>query len=298
MMNTYLKFTSAAVLFTIFAASLVTEAFGQRPTLGRASTNRNAAAQQTIAAGKKIRVRVNQNLSSKVSQVGDTFTTTTIDPVYNANGQVVIPQGSEITGRVDRVQKAVKGGKVGEIDVSFRQLVLPNGTKRTINGSLTDLSEDDAKSDNEGTASGDKMKHRKVIFIGGGGAGGAVLGGAIGGGKGALIGGLLGAGAGLLGERMTKGEDAEVKSGAEFGIILNQSVSLPRYAAVEDEPVYEPLPETSGSRTYVVRSGDTLSKISARFYGTTSRYMEIFDANRDQLSSPTNIRVGQVLVIP
>lgn len=297
MMNTYIKFTSAAVLFTIFAASLVTDAFAQRPTLGRTTANRNAAAQQTIAAGKKIRVRVNQNLNSKVSQVGDTFTTTTIDPVYNANGQVVIPQGSEIIGRVDRVQKAVKGGKVGEIDVSFRQLVLPNGTKRTINGSLTDLSEDDAKSDNEGTASGDKMKHRKIIFIGGGGAGGAVLGGAIGGGKGALIGGLIGAGAGLLGERLTKGEDAEVKSGSEFGVILNQSVTLPRYAAVEDEPVYGS-PETSGSRTYVVRSGDTLSKISARFYGTTSRYMDIYEANRDQLSSPTTIRVGQVLVIP
>jgi len=52
----------------------------------------------------------------------------------------------------------------------------------------------------------------------------------VGGGKGALIGGLLGAGAGLLGERMTKGEEATVKSGQEFGVYLNQSISMPKFA--------------------------------------------------------------------
>ena len=80
---------------------------------------------------------------------------------------------------------------------------------------------------------GDKMKNRKIIFIGGGGAGGAVLGAAIGGGKGALIGGILGAAGGLLGERFTKGEEAQVKSGTEFGVYLNQAVSMPRWT----EPV-------------------------------------------------------------
>ena len=69
--------------------------------------------------------------------------------------------------------------------------------------------------------------------VGGGGAGGAILGGAIGGGKGALIGGLLGAGGGFLGEKLTKGEEAEVKSGTEFGVYLNQAVSLPKFAEAE-----------------------------------------------------------------
>jgi len=76
------------------------------------------------------------------------------------------------------------------------------------------------------------MKHRKLIFIGGGGAGGAILGAAIGGGKGALIGGLLGAGGGFLGDRFTKGEEAEVRSGTEFGVYLNQGISLPRFAEI------------------------------------------------------------------
>lgn len=284
---------------SLLAATFVMDAAAQRPVLRKGSTTKaRPAAGQTVPSGTKIRARMESNLSSKVSQVGDQFTAKTLDPVYSTRGAVVIPQGSEIVGRVDRVQKAVKGGKVGEIDVSFRQVVLPNGTKRTINGSLTDLREDDAKSDNEGTAKGDKTKHRKVIFIGGGGVGGAVLGGAIGGGKGALIGGLIGAGAGLLGERMTKGEEAEVKSGSEFGVYLNQSVTLPKYAEAGEGPYDGPRETPTGGQTYVVRPGDTLSKISSRFYGTTSRYMEIYEANRDQLSSPTSIKVGQTLVIP
>lgn len=284
---------------SLLAATFVMDAAAQRPALRKGSTAKaRPAAGHTVPSGTKIRARMESNLSSKVSQVGDKFTAKTLDPVYASNGAVVIPQGSEIVGRVDRIQKAVKGGKVGEIDVSFRQIVLPNGTKRTINGSLTDLSEDDAKSDNEGTARGDKLKHRKIIFIGGGGVGGAVLGGAIGGGKGALIGGLIGAGAGFLGDRLTKGEDAEVKSGSEFGVYLNQSVTLPKFAETSEGPYDGPRDIPAGGQTYVVRSGDTLSKISSRFYGTTTRYMEIFEANRDQLSSPTNIKVGQTLIIP
>ena len=51
-------------------------------------------------------------------------------------------------------------------------------------------------------------------------------------------------------------------------------------------------------RTYTVRSGDTLSKISQQFYGDANKYNRIFDANRDQLSDPDMIKPGQVLKIP
>jgi nucleoid-associated protein YgaU len=56
--------------------------------------------------------------------------------------------------------------------------------------------------------------------------------------------------------------------------------------------------EPSNIRMYTVRSGDTLSKISKQFYGSTSDYMKIFDANRDQLTDPDKIKVGQELKIP
>lgn len=184
----------------------------------------------TVENGTTIRTRMNETINSKTAKVGDSFTATITEPVYSTNGTVVIPVGSTVKGRVDTVKPAAKGGKPGEIGVSFNQIRLPNGRTRAINGSLTDLDEGKTVSDNESTASGKKMKNRKLIFIGGGTAGGAVLGAAIGGGKGVLIGGLLGAGGGFLGDKLTKGPEAEVKSGTEFGVLLNQSISLPKFA--------------------------------------------------------------------
>jgi nucleoid-associated protein YgaU len=54
----------------------------------------------------------------------------------------------------------------------------------------------------------------------------------------------------------------------------------------------------AGAQSYTVVSGDTLSKIAKKFLGSANHWHEIFDANRDQISNPDMIRVGQVLKIP
>jgi nucleoid-associated protein YgaU len=51
-------------------------------------------------------------------------------------------------------------------------------------------------------------------------------------------------------------------------------------------------------RTYTVKPGDSLSKISKELYGNASEYMKIFEANRDVLSDPDKISPGQTLKIP
>jgi nucleoid-associated protein YgaU len=56
--------------------------------------------------------------------------------------------------------------------------------------------------------------------------------------------------------------------------------------------------DTSMQRVYKVKAGDTLSKISKEVYGSPNEYMKIFEANRDQLTDPDKIRVGQELKIP
>ena len=56
--------------------------------------------------------------------------------------------------------------------------------------------------------------------------------------------------------------------------------------------------QTSGVRMYRVKTGDTLSKISKEFYGSPNEYVKIFEANRDQLTDPNKIEVGQELKIP
>jgi nucleoid-associated protein YgaU len=57
-------------------------------------------------------------------------------------------------------------------------------------------------------------------------------------------------------------------------------------------------PSTPAGRTYTVQPGDSLSKISKQFYGDANKYMKIFEANKDKLSDPDKVRVGQELVIP
>ena len=52
------------------------------------------------------------------------------------------------------------------------------------------------------------------------------------------------------------------------------------------------------AQTYTVKAGDNLSKIAKEFYGDPNEYMRIYYANRDKLSDPDKIKVGQQLTIP
>ncbi|MGE3314154.1 MAG: LysM peptidoglycan-binding domain-containing protein [Planctomycetaceae bacterium] len=47
-----------------------------------------------------------------------------------------------------------------------------------------------------------------------------------------------------------------------------------------------------------VQPGDTLTGIASHYLGSSSRYIEIFDANRDTLRTPNDLRAGMMLRIP
>ena len=49
---------------------------------------------------------------------------------------------------------------------------------------------------------------------------------------------------------------------------------------------------------YTVAKNDTLQKISNKFYGTTKRWMKIYEANKDVLRGPDKLYPGQILNIP
>jgi nucleoid-associated protein YgaU len=70
---------------------------------------------------------------------------------------------------------------------------------------------------------------------------------------------------------------------------IDPSIPAPAAAPAASEPA---------AQTYTVQPGDSLSKISKHFYGDANQYMKIFEANRDRLSDPNRIQVGQRLVIP
>ncbi|HEX7998454.1 MAG TPA: hypothetical protein VF528_08700 [Pyrinomonadaceae bacterium] len=225
---------SFLVLLALMAGSVI-PVFSQtrrttrrRPRLGRYTrpVAPPAARYYTVSANQIIRVRMEDTITSGNARIGDRFRTTVVDPVY-AGGIEVIPAGSTITGRVTAVKHAQRKSKAGTLGVEFISLQLPNGTARAINGSLTDVTGQNSNYDDEGQVTGRSSTKRNVVFIGGGAATGALIGAIAGGGKGAGIGAIVGGGLGAAGAVFSKGKEAEVRPGTEFGVVLNQSVSLP-----------------------------------------------------------------------
>jgi nucleoid-associated protein YgaU len=69
------------------------------------------------------------------------------------------------------------------------------------------------------------------------------------------------------------------------------------YSPVAESPDPVALTASSGV-THVVVKGDTLYRLAREYYGDQSRWKEIYEANRDVLSDPHRLRVGQKLIIP
>ena len=95
--------------------------------------------------------------------------------------------------------------------------------------------------------------------------------------------------------RATKKEPIEPSKARTF-----MSIFQPR---VEEHKGPGPKPEQTRSiakpeTTYKVRKGDTLQKISQKFYGTTKKWPQLYKANQDRLKGPNRLFPGQVLVIP
>ena len=226
-----LRVLSFFILLTI-VAGVVFEASAQRRRSRRGRRTTTVAPKPTptpyytVPTDTVIRVRINESLNSGTARIGDRFSTNVTEPVYASNGIEVMPVGSKIWGHITQVSRAQKRSP-GNITVAFNSVQTPNGRSYAINGSLASLQTDQVNADNEGTVKGTSNQKRDAVFIGGGAAGGAIIGGIAGGGKGALIGGILGGALGTGARVLAKEKEAEVKSGTEFGVILNRSVAMP-----------------------------------------------------------------------
>lgn len=57
-------------------------------------------------------------------------------------------------------------------------------------------------------------------------------------------------------------------------------------------------PETAVAQSYTVVGGDTLSKISRKYYGNSADWQKIAEANKATLPDPAKLKPGMVLTIP
>jgi len=169
-----------------------------------------------IPAGTHIAVTTGQELGSKISQSGQTFSATVATPV-SVRGVTLIRAGASATGTV--IDAKALGKIKGGATLSLRlDTVRAQGVTYQIASSTIDRAE--------------KGKgKRSTGFIAGGAGGGALIGGLAGGGKGALIGGLIGAGAGTAGAAFTGNKEIVIPAETTLTFRLERSLTVPNPAA-------------------------------------------------------------------
>ncbi len=88
-------------------------------------------------------------------------------------------------------------------------------------------------------------------------------------------------------------------------VVVEEEIILPDVSFEEDSPGESfvdfgdlDIEGDSGFELYTVEKGDTLQKISGKFYGTTRKWQKIYEANKDVLKGPDRVYLGQEIKIP
>jgi len=170
-----------------------------------------AQAGGTIPAGVKITVVTDQSVSSKTAKAGETVTGSVAHDVI-ADGKVVIPKGSLVKLTVSSVQASGRLSTPAKLYLRLRMV--------TVGGKTYTIATSSA-----GRTLGGKGK-RDAGFIGGGAAGGAVIGALAGGGKGAAIGAAAGAGAGTAGAAATGKKDIEFPAETRLAFTTRAAITI------------------------------------------------------------------------
>lgn len=186
--------------------------YSQAPAPRRSAPETPAAAAAIeLPAGTNIRVRLDQDLGSKISQPGDSFTATVSDDVV-VDGRTAIARGSRADGTVidARPLGKFKGGAA--LVVKLERVTTSYGSYPVSTSSVQ-------------RAESGKGK-RTAIFAGGGAGLGALIGGLAGGGKGAVIGALAGGGAGTAGGALTGNKQIVLPAETLLTFKLEQPVHI------------------------------------------------------------------------
>jgi len=165
----------------------------------------------TLPAGTNISVRLDQDLGSKISRTGDSFTATVAHPV-TVNGKTVIPQDAQAEGAVIDAKPLgrFKGGAL--LELRLERVTTKWGSYPVQSSTISHV---------------EKGKGKRTAVMAGGGAGlGALIGGLAGGGKGALIGALAGGGAGTAGSAFTGNKQILLPAETVLTFHLDHSVKI------------------------------------------------------------------------
>lgn len=180
------------------------------------------ARRDVVPSGTVVPVKLDEELSSKDTRVGETFTATVVGGPEAAG----LPDGTKIEGVV-RDAVPSRDGKPGVLDVDFRRVLLPEGGSQPVEASLASLDSKDITRTSSGRleARRGSSGNDRLKWVGIGAGAGLLISSVLGGNR--LLDTVLGAGAGYLYSQLQKkgAGDVRLGRGTEIGVRLDQRLA-------------------------------------------------------------------------
>jgi hypothetical protein len=185
-----------------------------------------AAGDLVVPEGTKIKLQLNERLSTKDNKEGDIFTAVVVEPI-NQGDQLAIPKGSKVNGSISRISRpGVMKGKA-TIYLLFESISIPGRGDHAIDAVLDSVGSEENGSHPEGTIKGNgsiKKDIGRVLLPTLLGVG---IGGLVGGQKGIEIGGIIGASTGAGAVLIAPGETLQLSRGTALKISLEKPLIIP-----------------------------------------------------------------------
>ena len=173
----------------------------------------------TVPSGSTFSGSLNETLSTGTNKAGDGFTATLRQANLDSNGDVLIPAGATVRGRVTRVAKSGNVGETAVINVAFESISY-GGKSYPLEATVIEANPERSTRQSTGEQAG------KVAA---GAAAGAVIGRVLGKDtKSTLKGAVIGAAAGTAIAMGTSDVDAVLRSGSTMRIRLDSPITIRR----------------------------------------------------------------------
>ena len=178
-------------------------------TESRAATPMPTPQPLVIPDGTHVSLTVETPLSTETGKLEDRVDASLNNDIM-VDGRVAVPAGTSFRGYISQIQRSKKIGGRAALGVQFTSFRL-GGRQYAIDATSIGIQGKGGKKD--------------AAVIGGGTAGGAILGGLLKGGKGAIIGGILGGATGTVVAAKDR-DDVVVPSGTVWSIELTAPVTI------------------------------------------------------------------------
>ena len=179
-----------------------------------------------LPEGTRIVLQLDDRLSTKTNNEGDSFSAVVMKPVY-LGSQIAIPKGSSVSCSISRIRRAGRFKGKAVMNLLFHSITIPGRSPIPIVATLVRMDSDgNGGVGSEGEVAGPSSTGSDIAKVVTPGLAGAGVGTLAGGGKGAGIGAGIGTAIGLATVVASRGKDIEVRRGSTLDISLDRPLLL------------------------------------------------------------------------